>query len=67
LSKHSKQLITRNITVADTISIPGKSETLVDVFIDRCKEDNFDNQADDIEEPSEGFKDRYQMVMVYIS
>jgi hypothetical protein len=37
--------------------IPGKSETLVDVFIERVEEDDFDNQADYIVEPSEVFKD----------
>jgi hypothetical protein len=49
----------RKVTVADNISIPGKSEALVDVYIERMEGDDKNSQADFLVEPTDGFKDRY--------
>ena len=57
--RKGKQSRSRKVIVADDICIPGQSETLVDVFIERTEDDDLDKQAEYIVEPSDGFKDRY--------
>ena len=65
LSPEGETIENKTFTGADSICIPGRSEVLVDVFIERVvTEDEFDRQSDYIVESSEVFKDNYQIVNV---
>lgn len=54
---------TRRVTLADDVSVPGRSEALVDVFLERVEDDDVDPHCDYIVEPTEKFKERYPLVM----
>ncbi|KAH3861495.1 hypothetical protein DPMN_024425 [Dreissena polymorpha] len=54
----------RRVTVADDVKIPGLTEALVDVYIEREKSDDCSMAAEYILEPSNNFKDKYQLVMI---
>lgn len=54
---------TRKVTIAEDVEIPGKAETIVDVFIERSEADDEDSTADFLVEPTDGFKDKYQLVL----
>lgn len=53
----------RRVTVADDVKIPGLTEALVDVYIEREESDDCLMAAEYIVEPSNNFKDKYQLVM----
>lgn len=50
------------IAAADTL-IPGKSEALLDVYVNRKEDDDYDAEASYLVEPSENFKENYNLVM----
>ncbi|XP_053395583.1 uncharacterized protein LOC123525908 [Mercenaria mercenaria] len=54
-------LKTRKVIVAGDVEITGRTETLVDVFIERSETDGSNMQADYLVEPTEGFKEKYQL------
>lgn len=54
---------TRRVTLAEDTNVPGRSEAVVDVFVERTEEDDSDQPADFIVEPTQKFKDRYKLVM----
>ncbi|MES9884358.1 MAG: retropepsin-like aspartic protease, partial [Sedimenticola sp.] len=58
-----RSLRTRKVMVADDIKIPGNAEAIVDVYIERSEDDDYDSVADYLVEPVGGFQDRYQLVM----
>jgi hypothetical protein len=51
--------------VADIYTIPGLSEALIGVYVSRKKEVDYDEQAEYLVEPADGFVDRYQLVMAF--
>lgn len=53
----------RKATVADTLTIPGRSEALVDVYVTRYESDDSCPSSDFIIEPNDTFKERYQLLM----
>ncbi|KAH3735953.1 hypothetical protein DPMN_042514 [Dreissena polymorpha] len=53
----------RRVLVADDVKIPGLTEALVDVYIEREESDDCLMVAEYIVEPSSNFKDKYQLVM----
>lgn len=59
----SKSKRTRKVVVADDVTIPGKTEALVDVFIERVEDDDLDREAHYLVEASNCFKERYKLAM----
>lgn len=53
----------RKVRVADETRIPGKSETLVNVFVERREADDIERCADYLVEPTDHFKETYHLVM----
>ena len=53
----------RRVIVAEDTSIPGLTEALVDVFVERIEEDDEKAQEDYLVEPSDAFQDRYRLMM----
>ncbi len=43
--------------------MPGSSEALIDVFIERVEEDDLDQRSDYLVEPSDHFRDNYHLLM----
>ncbi len=62
LSK-GRTLRTRKVTVADDVKIPGNTEALIDVYVERIDDDDGDPSADYLVEPVVGFQEKYQLVM----
>ncbi len=58
-----RPLTTRKVVVADDVKVPGNSEALIDVYVERFGGDDEDYEADYLVEPLEGFQERYQLVM----
>ncbi|XP_053401636.1 uncharacterized protein LOC123522917 [Mercenaria mercenaria] len=60
-------LLSKGMIVLDGVEIPclqvGRAEALVDVYVEREKVDDFDKYAEYLVEPSENFRQRYQLVM----
>ncbi len=54
---------TRKVVIADDVSIPGNSEALIDVFVERVEEDDLDQKSDYLVEPTDHFKESYQLLM----
>ena len=54
---------TRRVVVADDVLLPGQSEVVVDVFVERLEEDD-SFQRDLILEPTENFRETYPLQMV---
>ncbi|KAH3833444.1 hypothetical protein DPMN_106754 [Dreissena polymorpha] len=52
----------RRVTVAEDINIPGNSEALVDVFVNRIEWDH-DLLGDFLIEPNQAFKEGYPLIM----
>ncbi|KAH3840505.1 hypothetical protein DPMN_113955 [Dreissena polymorpha] len=53
----------RKVTVAEDVAIPGLSEVVVDVYVERDEADDKDKEENFIIEPTEGFVQRYPLVM----
>ncbi|XP_045188378.1 uncharacterized protein LOC123546249 [Mercenaria mercenaria] len=53
----------RKVTVADDVLLPGRTETIVDVYVERQTLDDLARDSEFLVEPSEGFKERYNLVM----
>ncbi|KAH3832629.1 hypothetical protein DPMN_105921 [Dreissena polymorpha] len=53
----------RKVTVAEDVTVPAKSEDLVDVFVGRRKSDDDDSRAEYLIEATDGFKDRCHLMM----
>jgi hypothetical protein len=53
----------RRVVVADDVQIPGLSEALVDVYVERCEYDDSDNDPSFLLEPTASFRERYQLMM----
>ena len=53
---------TRRVVVADDVLLPGQSEVVVDVFVERFEEDDI-FQRDLIIEPTENFRETYPLQM----
>ncbi len=58
-----RPLETRKVIVADDVKIPGNSEALVDVYVERVDDDDVDEEVDYLVEPLDGFQEKYQLVM----
>ena len=54
---------TRRVVVAENFQIPGNSEAVVDVFIERYSEDDVDPDQDYIVAPDDNFTENYQLLM----
>lgn len=54
---------TREVTVAEDQSIPGRIEAVVDAYVERNEDDDFDSDPDYLIEPTDKFKERYQLKM----
>ena len=54
---------TRKVLIAEDFCIPGNSEALVDVYVERLETDDEDPTADFIVEPNENFKSAYRLMM----
>ena len=54
---------TRRVVVADNMTVPGHTEAVVSVYIERFEADDDDNEADYLVEPTELFKERYPLQM----
>ena len=61
IGKHTGKPI-RIVTVADDVTVPGESEALIDVFIERQESDDV-NVGDFIVEPIATFKDTHKLLM----
>ncbi len=61
--RKGRPLRTRKVIVADDVKIPGNSEALIDVYIERVEYDDADIGADYLVEPLDGFQEKYQLVM----
>jgi hypothetical protein len=53
----------RNVKAADDFIIPGNSEAIIDVFVDRREEDGIAKQHEFLIEPSENFTDKYSLIV----
>ncbi len=53
----------RKVVIADDVSVPGNSEALIDVFIERMEEDDLNQKADYLVEPTNHFKESYHLLM----
>lgn len=58
-----RQQKSRRVVVARDVSIPGQTEALVDVYVERIEEDDSEMSADYIVEPTDKFKEKYQLMM----
>ena len=58
-----KQSRSRRVTVADDVSIPGQAEAIIDVYIEREDTDDICKQSEYLVEPTQHFKDKYNLVM----
>ena len=54
---------TRKVTLAEDVEVPGRTEAIIDVYVQRNEADDEDSNADFLVEPAEVFKDKYQLVM----
>ena len=54
---------TRKVVVADDVKVPGLTESLVDVYVERQEDDDADVKADYLLEPNGNFKETYPLVM----
>ncbi|XP_053391563.1 uncharacterized protein LOC128554323 [Mercenaria mercenaria] len=54
---------TRRVVVADDLNTPGQSEMIIDVYVSRKEEDDFDHEAEYLVEPSEHLAERYKLAM----
>ncbi|KAK3607496.1 hypothetical protein CHS0354_031115 [Potamilus streckersoni] len=54
----------RNLRAADDFIIPGNSEAVIDVFVDRREEDGFAKQKEFLIEAIEHFTDKYPLIVV---
>ncbi len=61
--QRGRTLRTRKVTVADDVKIPGNSEALIDVYVERDEGDDADYGADYLVDPLDGFREKYQLVM----
>ena len=52
----------RRVTVADSVHIPGQTEAVIDVFIERCEADE-EEASEFVIEPTEQFRGRYPLQM----
>ena len=50
----------RQVTLADDVSVPGQAEAIVDVYIERFEGDD-DEESDYVVEPADAFCDRYPL------
>ncbi|KAK3597647.1 hypothetical protein CHS0354_040016 [Potamilus streckersoni] len=53
----------RNVRAADDFIIPGNSEAVIDVFVDRREEDGYAKQKEFLIEPNEHFTDKYPLIV----
>ena len=53
----------RKVTVAQDCVVPGCSEAVVDVFVSREEQDDISGQTDYLIEPSDNFKENFQLQM----
>ncbi|XP_053390637.1 uncharacterized protein LOC128553493 [Mercenaria mercenaria] len=53
----------RNLTVADDVTVPAKAEALVDVYIERVEEDDANQEVNYLVEATDTFKGKYQLAM----
>lgn len=51
------------VTVADNIEIPGNSEVVIDVYVERQEDDDATTHTDYLVEPIENFKENYRLLM----
>ena len=58
-----KGLKTRKVTVATDFKLPGLTESLIDVYVERREEDDFDGKAEYLLEPTDKFKEIYPLMM----
>ena len=58
-----KDLRTRKVTAADHYLVPSYCEQVIDVFIERFPEDDYEEHKDMVVEPCENFTERYPLVM----
>ena len=58
-----KDLRTRKVTAADHYLVPSYCEQVIDVFIERFPEDDYEEHKDMVVEPGENFTERYPLVM----
>lgn len=54
---------TRKVIAAVDTTIPSQSEALLNVYVDRVEEDDYDTEANYLVEPSEKFRENYDLVM----
>lgn len=54
---------TRRVVMAEDFQIPGSSEAVVDVFIERSEEDDFDPDHNYIVAPTDNFTENYHLLM----
>ena len=53
----------RKVTVAEDFKIPGNSEAVIDVYVERTEADDVDPESRFIVAPTENFGERYQLLM----
>ena len=53
----------RRVTVADDVTIPGQTEAVIEVFVEREEFDDLAKQSEYLVEPAQLFKEKYNLVM----
>ena len=61
--KNACTLKARKVVVADDVNIPGHTEALIHVYVERKETDDDDHNASFVVEPTEDFRDRYQLML----
>jgi hypothetical protein len=56
-------LKTKKVTIAEDVELPGKSTTVIDVYVERNEADDDETMAAFLVKPTEDFKDRYQLIL----
>ena len=58
-----KQQYARKVTVAEELIVPGQTEAIINVFVERQENDDKEKVLDYLLEPTEQFQERYQLKM----
>ncbi|XP_060586294.1 uncharacterized protein LOC132742031 [Ruditapes philippinarum] len=62
-SRVGKGCSSRQVSIAENVKIPGQAEMLIDVYVNRVEEDDFDKEAEYLVEPNDSFAEKYKLMM----